>query len=52
MTATQTASSILVYVDSDIPAGVTLDEWRRSQDRRPPRAPGAAVVRRLLGLGR
>jgi hypothetical protein len=52
MTAIKPDISILVYVDSDIPAGVTLTDWRRSQDRRPPRSPAAATVRRLLGLSR
>ncbi len=38
----------LVYVESDLPEGMTLTEWRR---RPKPVAPRAAWWRRALGLG-
>jgi hypothetical protein len=53
MTATAPPTPPFLYVESDIPEGITLVEWRHrrhEQDRR--RSPIVAAVRRTLSLGR
>jgi len=49
MTSTSPSSTSFAYIDSDVPDGQTLVEWRRDRDaaRRAQRRP-----RRALGLSR
>ena len=44
-------ASPLLYVDSDIPEGMTLGEWRRRRHPAQPRPPRVvAVLQRAVGL--
>ena len=53
MTATASRTPPLLYVESDIPDGVTLIEWRhRRHEHDPRRSPVITAARRLFGLGR
>jgi hypothetical protein len=48
MTSAALPAAPLVYVDCDIPEGLTINEWRRI--RREPRSRAARRLRRLAGF--
>jgi hypothetical protein len=53
MAANSDRTPPLLYIECDVPDGVTLMEWRRVRSgRRAHGSPFAATVRRLYALGR
>jgi hypothetical protein len=53
MTATAHRTPPLVYIDCDVPDGLTLVEWRCQRHALDACRPGLSrTVRRLIGIGR